>query len=70
MEAYHYYCVSGCVALVTSVPLSPGGFVSFNINDGLCDDCVILPVVKGECWKGLTANFVVLLLLWFPKVKS
>lgn len=68
MEFLHYYC--GCIALVPLVPLSPGGFVNVNINDELWDYCVIVPVVKDECWKGLTANFVVLLLLCFPKDSS
>lgn len=59
-----------CIALVTTGPLSHGGFVNVITIDGLWDDCVIVPVVKGEFWTGLTANFVVLLLPLFSQGES
>lgn len=55
-EAYDNDCVLGLYW-----PSVSWSFVNV-IIDGLRDDCVIVPVVKGEFWTGLTANFVVLLL--------
>lgn len=60
-EADHNYCVLGLYCSGYSRPTVSWSFVNV-IIDGLRDDCVIVPVVKGEFWIGLTANFVVLLL--------